>query len=192
VTEPVQFFYDPQCPWAWRTSKWVRRLEEDGVVQADWRFFSLGVVNGGSEDVMDDPEDVGATSLRTLALVKRTDGNQKSGELYAAMGEQSHEIPRRLTTRLVKAALSDAGLEADLMKRALADPGTKEEVLSDHRAAASKVGAFGVPTIVLESGKGIFGPVLDDVGADDPHELWTHVRWLIEKDGFHELKRERG
>jgi hypothetical protein len=108
------------------------------------------------------------------------------------MGEQSHEIPRRLTFRLVAAALADVGLEADLMDRARADAGTREGVLTDHRAAASTVGAFGVPTIVLESGRGIFGPVLDDVGADDPHELWTHVRWLIEKDGFHELKRERG
>jgi 2-hydroxychromene-2-carboxylate isomerase len=192
MTESVQFFYDPQCPWAWRTSKWVRRLEEDGVVQVDWRFFSLGVINSGSEDVMDDTEDVGAASLRTLAFVKKTEGNQKSGELYAAMGEQSHEVMRRLTTRLVGAALSDTGLGADLIDQALADPGAKEDVLMDHRAAASSVGAFGVPTIVLESGKGIFGPVLDDVGADDPHELWTHVRWLIEKVGFHELKRERG
>jgi protein-disulfide isomerase-like protein with CxxC motif len=166
-------------------------LEQDRIVQADWRFFSLGVVNNGLEDVMDDPEDVGAASLRTLAFVKRTEGNQKSGELYAAMGEQSHEIPRRLTTRLVGAALSDAGLEPDLIEQALADPATKEEVLIDHRAAANNVGAFGVPTIVLESGKGIFGPVVDDAGADDPAELWTHVRWLIEKDGFHELKRER-
>jgi 2-hydroxychromene-2-carboxylate isomerase len=191
VSERIEFFYDPQCPWAWRTSKWVRELERHGIVSVDWRLFSLGIVNEGSEEVMDNAQDVGARALRTLALVKKTLGNEKSGRLYAAMGELSHEIPRRLTSRLVTVAVADSGLEAGLVEAALADQSTKEEVLIDHRAAVSGVGAFGVPTIVLESGKGIFGPVVEDEGADDPVELWTHVRWLIEKAGFYELKRER-
>jgi 2-hydroxychromene-2-carboxylate isomerase len=191
MSERMDFFYDPRCPWAWRTSKWARELERREIVTVEWRFFSLSVVNDGSEDVLDDIEDPGAAGLRTLALVKGASGNEKSGELYAAIGNQTHEAERRLTLPLLGAALEDAGLDRDLMDAAVTDPATKEAVLVDHRLASERVGAFGVPTIMLPSGRGIFGPVVEDEGADDPVELWTHVRWLIDKAGFYELKRER-
>ncbi len=191
VSEGIDFFFDPRCPWAWRTSKWARELERREIVTVEWRWFSLSVVNEGSEDVLDDVEDPGAAALRTLALVKGASGNQKSGDFYAAIGNQTFEAERRLTTRLLRAALADAGLDGDLVDAAVSDPSTTEAVLVDHRLASERVGAFGVPTIMLPSGRGIFGPVVDDEGADDPVELWTHVRWLIDKAGFYELKRER-
>lgn len=191
MSEGIEFFYDPRCPWAWRTSKWVRALERDAIVSVDWRLFSLGVVNDGSEAVLDDVEDPGTVGLRTLAFVKATSGNRKSGELYAAIGERTHEVPRRLTNDLLRAALGDVGLNAALVDRALAETQTKDDVLHDHRDASQGVAAFGVPTIVLESGKGIFGPVVGDEGAGNAIELWTHVRWLTENAGFYELKRNR-
>jgi 2-hydroxychromene-2-carboxylate isomerase len=191
MSEPIEFFYDPRCPWAWRTSKWVRELEDKGIVTVEWRFFSLGVINEGAEDVMDNVEDTGTMALRTLARVKNIYGNETSAKLYEAMGNSSHEVPKRLTNKLVRAAVAETGLEPAIVDEALADDQTKKDVLHDHRAAVDGVGAFGVPTIVLESGRGIFGPVVDDEGADDPVELWTHVRWLIDKTGFYELKRER-
>jgi protein-disulfide isomerase-like protein with CxxC motif len=192
MTEGIDFYFDPLCPWAWRTSKWVRELEAAGTLSVDWRFFSLGVINEGSEDVMDDQNNAGSVGLRTLALVKTMDGNESAGKLYLAMGQRSHEVPRRLTLGLVQEALADVGADATLVEKAMGDPETREQVLRDHRTAVERVGAFGVPTIVLESGKGIFGPVIEDEGATEPAEMWTHVRWLIEKEGFFELKRERG
>jgi hypothetical protein len=188
----MDFYFDPLCPWAWRTSKWVRELERAQIVSVDWRFFSLSVINEGSDDVLDDSNNAGSVGLRTLALVKKTDGSEKAGKLYLAMGERSHEVPRRLIISLVQDALGSVGLEPTLVEKAMADPETREQVLRDHRTAVDRVGAFGVPTIVLESGKGIFGPVIEDEGATEPAEMWTHVRWLIEKEGFFELKRERG
>ncbi len=192
MTDSIDFYFDPLCPWAWRTSKWVRELESAGILSIDWRFFSLSVINEGSDDVMDDRDNAGSAALRTLALVKATDGNEKVGKLYLAMGERSHEVPRRLIISLVQGALGDVGLEPTVIEKAMGDPETREHVLRDHRTAVERVGAFGVPTIVLESGKGIFGPVIEDEGASEPAEMWTHVRWLIEKEGFFELKRERG
>jgi predicted DsbA family dithiol-disulfide isomerase len=191
MSESIGFFYDPRCPWAWRTSKWVRELERSEIVSIDWRFFSLSVINEKTEDVLDDVDDPGAAGLRTLALMKETAGNQRSGDLYKAMGERTHEVPRRLTNTLLREAVRDCGFEAELVDQAVSDANTKQAVLQDHRTAVEQVGAFGVPTIVLESGRGIFGPVVDDEGAVDAHELWTHVRWLIDHPGFYELKRER-
>jgi 2-hydroxychromene-2-carboxylate isomerase len=192
VTDSIDFYFDPLCPWAWRTSKWVRDLETAGTLSVDWRFFSLSVINEGSEDAMDDTDNAGSVGLRTLALVKKMDGNEKAGKLYLAMGIRSHEVPRRLVLSLVQEALADVGLDSSLVEKAMGDPQTREHVLRDHRTAVERVGAFGVPTIVLESGKGIFGPVIEDEGATEPAEMWSHVRWLIEKEGFFELKRERG
>ena len=167
-------------------------MEGAGTLSVDWRFFSLGVINEGSEDVMDEPNNAGSAALRTLAFVKRMDGNEKAGKLYSAMGERSHEVPRRLIIDLVRDALRDVDSDPGLVEKAMGDPETREHVLRDHRTAVERVGAFGVPTIVLESGKGIFGPVIEDEGATEPAELWSRVRWLVEKDGFFELKRERG
>jgi protein-disulfide isomerase-like protein with CxxC motif len=191
VTESIEFYFDPVCPWAWRTSKWVRDLEQAEIVSADWKFFSLSLINEESEDVLDEPDNAGSAGLRTLALIKAREGNQKSGELYSAIGARSHEVPRRVTVDIVRGALGDIGLDPSLVEKAMGNVDTKQHVVRDHRAAAERVGAFGVPTIVLESGKGIFGPVIEDEGATEPAELWAHVRWLIEKDGFYELKRER-
>jgi protein-disulfide isomerase-like protein with CxxC motif len=192
VTDSIDFYFDPLCPWAWRTSKWVRDLEAAGTLSVDWRFFSLSVINEGSEDAMDDANNAGSVGLRTLALVKKMDGNEKAGKLYLAMGKRSHEVPRRLVLSLVHEALADVGLDPSLVEKAMGDSQTREHVLRDHRTAVGRVGAFGVPTIVLESGKGIFGPVIEDEGGTEPAEMWSHVRWLIEKEGFFELKRERG
>jgi predicted DsbA family dithiol-disulfide isomerase len=96
-----------------------------------------------------------------------------------------------VTTRVIRAAVKEMGWDRSVMDEAFADGESKQAVLRDHRIAVERVGAFGVPTIVLSSGRGIFGPVVEDEAIDDPLELWAHVRWLIEKAGFYELKRER-
>jgi hypothetical protein len=66
------------------------------------------------------------------------------------------------------------------------------DVREQHAAAVLEVGAFGVPTILLETGQGMFGPVLAKAPTGETAgELWDHVEWLIRQDGFFELKRER-
>jgi predicted DsbA family dithiol-disulfide isomerase len=130
--------------------------------------------------------------LRTLALTRKLHGNDAMDRVYVALGERVHERKEEMDPDTVRAALGDAGLEASLVEEALADPSTIEDVKADHDAAVEDVGAFGVPTIVLTSGKGIFGPVVSKPpeGAASG-ELWDRVEWLIEQDGFYELKRAR-
>ena len=112
--------------------------------------------------------------------------------VYSAMGARVHDRDEQLSGDVVKAALSDAGLDPGLLDRALSDESTTEDVCVDHEAVVERVGAFGVPTIVLASGKGIFGPVVSRApGGDEARQLWEHVRWLIEHDRFFELKRSR-
>ena len=97
-----------------------------------------------------------------------------------------------MTTDVVRSALGDSGLDASLVDAALVDDSTAKEVRAQHEAAAADAGCFGVPTIVLHSRRGIFGPVIAQAPQGErAGELWDHVRWLAEHDGFFELKRER-
>ena len=103
-----------------------------------------------------------------------------------------HDRDEGMTDESVRGALSDAGFGRDVVERALDDDSTMDDVRAEHELAVADVGCFGVPTIVLPSGRGMFGPVLSSPPeGDDAVALWRHVRALIEVDGFFELKRER-
>jgi hypothetical protein len=127
-----------------------------------------------------------------LAAVRRKYGNEVVGRLYEAIGMRAHEGGEELSPELVEKALTDAGLDPSLVWQALDDDSTIADVRAEHEAVVSEVGAFGVPTIVLEGGGGIFGPVISSAPAgEEAGELWDHVRWLTERGYFFELKRER-
>jgi predicted DsbA family dithiol-disulfide isomerase len=192
VTERVRFSLDPTCPWAWQTAKWIREVERVRDVRVEWRLFSLRLVNESPDDPLTDDSARSVPALRTLALVGREQGNEAVGRLYAAIGERIHDADGDLSVDLLRKCLAAADLGPDMVDRAMADPTTAEDVRAQHRETVDAVEAFGVPTLVLESGRGIFGPVVA-VGptGEDAGVLWDHVRWLTELDGFFELKRER-
>lgn len=124
--------------------------------------------------------------------MRRENGDEGVGRLYEAIGWRAHEEGEELSPELVEKALKDVGLDPSLVWKALDDDSTIADVRAEHDAAVSEVGAFGVPTIVLEEGGGIFGPVISSAPeGEEAGELWDHVRWLTERGYFFELKRER-
>lgn len=192
MTERVRFYFDPTCPWAWQTAKWIREVEGVRDVRVEWRLFSLRLVNESADDPLTDTSARSVPALRALALTGREQANEAVGRLYAAIGERIHDAEGDLSVDLLREALAAADLDPDTVDRALADPTTAEEVRSQHREAVDEVQGFGVPTVVLPSGRGIFGPVVAVAPpGEDAGVLWDHVRWLAEYDGFFELKRER-
>jgi 2-hydroxychromene-2-carboxylate isomerase len=192
VTETVRFHFDPACPWAWQSALWMRAVESVRDIAIDWRLFSLKLVNSSSDDPLTDSRARVTPALRTLALVRREAGNEGVARLYGAIGARVHERDEKPTAQTVAAALEDAGFDERLVDRALEDDSTIDDVRTDHDAAVDGVGAFGVPTIILPSGKGIFGPVVAHAPTGEAAgELWDRVRYLVELDGFYELKRDR-
>ena len=190
--EIVRFSFDPTCPWAWQTSKWIREVESVRDVRVEWRLFSLRLVNESIDDPLTDESAKSVPALRALALAGREHGQDAIDRLYRAIGSRVHDGDETLTAETLDAAVAEAGLPEDLVRRAMADPSTADDVRAQHREAADAVEAFGVPTIVLESGRGIFGPVVAVAPAGAAAgELWDRVRWLADFDGFFELKRER-
>src|SRR6266567_2277950 len=138
TTAPVSIDsrFAPLCPLAWRTALWVREVRAVRPVDVTWRFFSLEVVNR-KEDVEPDYQDgSGWAGLRTLALVRRQEGNEAVERLYLALGAAQHG--RRESIRYaegVRAALQAANLDPSLVDAALADDTTTNDVLADHEDA---------------------------------------------------------
>jgi 2-hydroxychromene-2-carboxylate isomerase len=192
MTEKIQFHFDPLCPWAWQGSRWIREVGRYRDIEIDWRLFSLKLVNQGRTDPLADRHERGTPALRTLALLRREAGNDAVGAVYEEIGRRVHDGDETFSPEVVKESLHEAGFKRSLVERALEDDRTMDEVRAQHDAAVTDVGCFGVPTVVLSSGKGLFGPVLSNAPEGEAAaELWDHVRYLVELDGFFELKRER-
>jgi predicted DsbA family dithiol-disulfide isomerase len=192
--ETVRFHSDPLCPWAWQAAKWIREVRVVRPIDVDWRLFSLFLINEHHGELEPEARHRMLFPLRTMAIARREGGNETTERLYVAIGELLHEVQPKpeASEELVRAALVDAGLDAGLLDTALGDPSTESEVVEEHTAVVDEVQAFGVPTIVLPSGRAIFGPVKAVAPTGEgAGELWDHVRWLTEQDDFFELKRIR-
>lgn len=191
----VKFYLDPACPWCWRTSLWIREVAKVRPIAIEWDFFSLSMVNKQADNLagLNSPSE---PALRTLALARRTGGNQAVGDLYLAIGKARHEREAKLDDlEMIRAALQEAKLDEKLLDEALNDPSTIEEINRSHNYIVGQK-AIGVPTMVLsQNGKEtmpIFGPVITDVPqGEEAGEMWDHVAWLTQRTDFFELKRNR-
>jgi predicted DsbA family dithiol-disulfide isomerase len=194
--EQVDFHFDPICPWAWLTSRWASRLEALGELEVRWRFFSLAVAHlGEGEDPTPAADSWGSPALRLLALARRQDGNAGVARLYTAMGTLVHEEGRSLQEDgTLPHALARAGMDSALLAKARSDLTLWDEVLVDHRAAVAACEAFGVPTIVLDGGRGpgAFGPVITRVPDDlEAVALLQDTVRMLRRDYLFEIKRDR-
>ena len=194
--EAVKFYFDPLCPWCYQTSRWARRLEELGLLELDWGVFSLEVVNLPEDDDPRQLEARAAPALRTAIVIRDRAGSRAIGPFYAALGRRIWEEPPPPDdmATAVKAALVEAGLGESWCDDALADPGSWDDVLAEHGELRERTGSFGVPTLVLDGGRGLamFGPVISELPDDeDARTLWDHAHWLTRYGNFSELKRHR-
>jgi protein-disulfide isomerase-like protein with CxxC motif len=169
--EQVKFYFDPACPWCYQTAKWAWRIEQLGEIELDWGVFSLEVVNlppGKDARVL---EARSGPALRTSVLIRERVGPKAIGAFYAAIGKRIWEQPPPPEDMVlaVRESLEAARLSPTLVDTAMAEPGTWEAVLEEHRTLVEKTRSFGVPTIMLDGGRGpaIFGPVISELPNDE-------------------------
>jgi hypothetical protein len=204
----MHFYFDPVCPFAWMTSKWVRKVQARRGYTVDWRFISLRMVNAHVDyDAHFPPEyEAGHTAgLRLLRVAARTraeHGRAAVAPLYAAFGEHIFERQhdgdvaevraRRGTREFVEPILADAGLPLGLAD-ALDDDGWDVEIRTETDEALSLTGKdVGTPILHFDPPDGVafFGPVISRLPGDDESvQLWDHVIALARFPGFAELKR---
>ena len=189
----LTFYTDPLCPWAWRTALWAIEVRKMRQLTIDWKLFSLTEVHRSADTPAEDqpPTDI---TLRTLIQARRVGGNDAVERLYLALGRARHERRENLKSEdVLAAALEQAGLSVSLLADALGNPSTESDLLSEHRDSVERLGAFGVPWLVLDQRSfGLFGPVITEVPEGQAAaELWDHTAWFLTQPSFFELKRDR-
>jgi hypothetical protein len=205
----VEFFWDPVCPFAWVTSRWVVKVAEQRDYDVDRRFISLRLLNKDREYPSDFPEGYldahtqGLRLLRVAAAVRAASGRAPMGALYTRFGEQiwnrrPEEVDGRLgaiaevATATVPTVLDELGLPAHLA--AARDDESWDALLqAETDEALSRTGDdVGTPILTFEPPGGVsfFGPVISRVPSDeDALRLWDAVLELASWPGFAELKR---
>jgi 2-hydroxychromene-2-carboxylate isomerase len=204
MTPDLRFWFDPVCPFAWMTSKWVRMVAEQRAYDVEWRFISLRLLNAGVDyDSHFPPEyEAGHTAgLRLLRVCARTrdeHGPHAVGRLYEALGrqiwEQQHDdadVAGRTAETAAK-ALAEVDLPGDLAD-ALEDGSYDAELQASTDEALALTGKdVGTPILHFQPPAGVafFGPVISRLpDEDEAVALWDHVVGLAAFPGFAELKR---
>jgi hypothetical protein len=202
----IRFYFDPVCPFAWITSKWVRMVAAQRDYAVDWRFISLRMINSQIDYDTHFPAgyEEGHTSglrlLRVAARVRAERGPDAVGPFYVAVSSEIFDSPGaaeltpavRGSRAFVEPLLERAGLPAGLAG-ALDDTRRDEEIRAEGEEALSLTGRdVGTPIIQFSppGGPALFGPVISRLPApEDAVRLWDHVTGLAAFPGFAELKR---
>jgi 2-hydroxychromene-2-carboxylate isomerase len=190
----VDFWFDPLCPWAWITSRWMHEVTGVRPVTPRWRVMSLAVLNEGRDELSADYREFlrGAWApVRVCIAAAQAKGDQVLGPLYTAIGNRVHVQREPASEETLRAALADVGLDPDL---AAAGESTEfdEELRASHAKAMELVGTeVGTPVVGID-GVAFFGPVVTPIPRGEAAgRLFDAVRLLADVDGFYELKRSR-
>jgi 2-hydroxychromene-2-carboxylate isomerase len=200
----LHFYFDPVCPFAWMTSKWVRQVAARRDYAVDWRFISLRLLNAHIDYGAHFPPDyeaghtAGLRLLRVAARVRAEHGREAVGPLYEAFGRHIFGADRRPdpavggSREFASALLADAGLPPALAD-AVDDESADAEIQAETDEALALTGRdVGTPILHFRppGGTAFFGPVISRLpDGEDAVELWDHVVALAAFPGFAELKR---
>jgi hypothetical protein len=203
----IRFYFDPVCPFAWMTSKWMRMVQAQRDYTVDWRFISLRLINANVDYDSHFPAgyEAGHTAgLRLLRVAARTRaefGRDAVGPLYTAMGARIFDTAadhdqadgeQRGSRAFVEPILAQAGLPAELAG-ALDETSLDAEIRRETDEALALTGKdVGTPIIQFQPPAGVafFGPVISRLPAEaEAVPLWENVLGLASFAGFAELKR---
>jgi len=191
---PVDFWFDPLCPWAWITSRWLLEVAKIRPVAPRWHVMSLAVLNENKEDMPERYKEAMAKAwgpVRVCIAAEQKFGPDVLGPLYTAIGTRFHHEKAERDRATIEAALADAGLPAELAE-AMDSTDYDEALRASHCNGMDRVG-YEVGTPVIAVGDlAIFGPVVSPVPRGEAAaRLWDGVLLIAGTDGFFEMKRSR-
>lgn len=187
-------WFDPTCPWAWMTSRWLMEVEKVREISVTWKVMSLAVLNDGRDEL---PEDYKAAMVvawkpvRVIIAARERHGAQYVKPLYDAMGTRIHLQGIEDRDQVIAESLAEVGLPADLAQ--YADSTEYDEVLrASHQQAIDLVGdEVGTP-IISVGDVAFFGPVISPAPkGEQAGLLWDGCVLVAGTPGFFELKRTR-
>lgn len=193
MTQNVDFWFDPMCPWAWMTSRWMLEVEKVRDVQTTFHVMSLSVLNEG-RDLPEDYRrsmDNGWAGVRVAMAVEREHGQEALRAFYTALGTRYHPGGEDRSRETIEGALTDVGLPIELAELGETDE-HDDELRKSHHAGMDPVGdEVGTPVIHV-NGKALFGPVISPAPkGEQAGSLFDGFVKVTAYDGFFELKRTR-
>lgn len=194
MTQLVDFWFDPVCPWAWMTSRWMLEVEQVRDVRTTFHVMSLAVLNEGREGLDDDYReflDTAWAPVRVALAVEREHGQDALRAFYTALGTRFHPGAEPRTRATVEAALAECDLPLGLADAGDTDE-HDEELRASHSAGMDPVGQdVGTPVIHV-NGMALFGPVISPAPRGEAAgELFDGFVKVTAYPGFFELKRTR-
>lgn len=192
-TKTADFWFDPLCPFAWISSRWILEVEQVRDVSVTWHVMSLAYLNQ-DKDIPDDYREMLRPAwgpVRVCIAAEQRHGREVLLGLYTAMGKRIHHEQQPISREMIAAAVAEVGLEPDLVD-AMDDSSLDEAVAASHHEGMDQVGdEVGTPTIAIE-GAAFFGPVLSKIPrGEEAGQLWDGCVAVAKVPYFYELKRSR-
>ncbi|GIF15309.1 DsbA family protein [Actinoplanes teichomyceticus] len=195
----VDMWFDPLCPWAWITSRWLLEVEKVRPLDIRFNVMSLSVLNEG-RDLPEQYQELmskGWGPVRVCIAAAETAGPEVLRDLYTALGTRIHLQKYELDEKLLREALAEVGLDPELAAAAHTD--ARDEALREsHNAGMKPVGTdVGTPVIHAPGPNpdekiAFFGPVVTPAPKGEAAgRLWDGVLLVAGTPGFYEIKRSR-
>jgi 2-hydroxychromene-2-carboxylate isomerase len=193
TTTSAEFWFDPMCPFAWITSRWILEVEKVRDIKVTWRIMSLAYLNQ-DKDIPDSYREMLATAwgpVRVCQAVNEQYGQEKLAEIYTALGTARHVEKKDFTREVIEAALTSVGLPPELAE-AMDDSSYDEAIKASHHLGMDQVGNdVGTPTIAM-NGSAFFGPVISKAPkGEEAGKLWDGFQLVTAYPYVYELKRAR-
>jgi protein-disulfide isomerase-like protein with CxxC motif len=189
----VDFWFDPLCPWAWLTSRWMKEVEQVRDVDTRFHVMSLSYLNL-DRDLPDDYRQAMQRAwgpVRVCVAAAEAHGPEVLDRLYTELGTRVHVRGEELNRATVEGALRSADLPVDLSD-AMDSEEYDEALKKSHHEGMDQVGMDVVTPVIAVDGVAIFGPVVSPAPKGEAAgKLWDGVRLVMATDGFFELKRSR-
>ena len=190
----VDFYFDPGCPFTWRTSRWLSDVAGRRGIDIQWHVMSLYELNKDKELGPEGRSRLDAIRSVGLVLetVRREHGNASLAAAYTAIGTRLHDSFQQADEGTIAAALADDGLPHKIIEQSKNDE-IAAAVSKSHAQAQALVGQeSGSPILSIDGGPGYFGPVVVPIPVgDEADKLFDAVVLISQVPAFSELKRAR-
>ena len=189
----AEFWFDPICPWAWMTSRWILEVSKVRPIDVAWNLFSLAHLNRDKDVPAEYKEKLVRSwhCTRVIAAAINEKGSSITLPLYTSISSRIHIEKMEVTEDLFNQALAEVGLSSNLAS-AMDDKTYDAAIIESHERGIKLVGNDVGTPIIAVNGAAFFGPVISPAPkGEEAGKLWDGVVGVASYPGFFEIKRSR-